>query len=108
MNNKVFKHLNNLATILFVIGGMLLYQGNEKGVWAICAALIVHAIFRYINLDVVDLKKLIFLEILKLVNATFIIVVTLLFLFDTEAVPYIFAAMVFDFLLNIPLGRKNK
>lgn len=108
MNPKISKHFYNLATILFVIGGILLYQGNERGSWAICAALLVHAAFRFINLDVNELKKLVFLEILKLINATFLSVVTVLFIFDKEAIPYIAVAIVFDILLNIPiLGTKK-
>jgi hypothetical protein len=108
MNPKVSKYINNTAIILFAIGGMLLYQGNEKGTWAIGFALLIHATLRFFNLKVSDLKKLVFLEILKLINNCFLTIVSVILFFDIETVPYIFAAIIFDTLLNIPIKDTNK
>lgn len=108
MNPKVSKYIGNIAIILLAIGGMLLYQGNEKGAWAISFAIIIHAVLRFLNLKVSFLKKLMFLEILKLINNCFLVITSIVLFFDIEAVPYIFAATIFDTLLHIPIKDTSK
>lgn len=108
MNPKVSKYIGNIAIILLAIGGMLLYQGNEKGAWAISFALIIHAVLRFFSLKVSFLKKLVFLEILKLVNSCFLAIISIVLFFDIEAVPYLFAAIIFDTLLHIPIKDTKK
>jgi len=108
MIDKVFKHLYSLATILFVVGGLLLYQGNESGAIAICVGLLINVAYRIQGLNKENLKKLVFLDLLKLISAVFLAISVILFFFDIDALQYIIVAIVFDVILNINILPSKK
>lgn len=108
MVDKVFKHLYSLATILFIVGGLLLYQGNESGAIAICIGLLLNVVYRIQNLNKNNLKNLVFVDLLKLISAIFLAVSVILFFFDIDAIQYIIVAIVFDIILNLNLFPSNK
>lgn len=99
--SKILKHLYSIATVLFVVGGLLIYQGEKSGSIAIGIALLINVVYRLISIDIGNLKKLIPLDILKLVSAVFLAVTVFLFFIDFEALQYVIVAIVFDVLLNI-------
>lgn len=103
MINKIIKQLYTLATILFIVGALLLYQGNETGAIVICIGLFINVFYRIKNLSIDSLRKLNFLEILKLISAAFLAVSVVLFIIDRDALQYVLVAIVFDVILNINL-----
>lgn len=103
------KYLYSLATILFVVGGLLLYQGNEKGAFLICSGLLINSAYRFIKLDYKSIMKFRIWEILKLISVIYLTVTVIIFAFNKEIIPYIIIAIVFDIILNfniIPYKRK--
>jgi len=108
MINKIIKHIYTLATILFIVGGLLLYQGNETGAIAICIGLFINVFYRINNLNKNSLKKLNFLELLKLVSAVFLVVSVVLFIIERDALQYVIVAIVFDIILNINIFPAKK
>ncbi len=90
-----------MATILFVVGGLLLYQGEKSGSVVICVGLLMNVVFRIINLSKSNLKALKLLEILKLCSAVFLAVTVVLFFMDFKALEYVIVAIIFDVVLNI-------
>lgn len=101
MIKKVISNLYGLATILFVVGGLLIYQGEKSGSLVISIGLLMNVIFRIINLRKDNLRALKMLEILKLCSAVFLAVTVVLFFIDFNALEYVIVAIVFDVILNI-------
>lgn len=108
MIKKFITNLYGLATILFVVGGLLIYQGEKSGSVVISVGLLMNVVFRIISLKKDYLKELKMLEILKLCSAVFLAVTVVLFFIDFNALEYVIVAIVFDVILNIDdlAGRK--
>lgn len=108
MMNKIVKHMYTLATILFVVGGLLLYQGNETGAIAICIGLFINVFYRLNGLSKNSLKELVFLELLKLISAVFLAVSVVMFFINRDALQYVIVAIVFDLIININIFPTKK
>lgn len=101
MIKKIFSNFYALATILFVVGGLLIYQGEKLGSIVISIGLLLNVVFRIINLNKENLKALKMLEILRLCSAAFLAVTVILFFIDFNALEYVIVAIIFDVILNI-------
>ncbi|MCH4895325.1 hypothetical protein E0494_01210 [Marinilabiliaceae bacterium JC040] len=103
------KYFYSLATILFVVGGLLLYQGNEKGALLICAGLLINSAYRFIKIDYKSILNFKVWEILKFISALFLTITVIIFAFNKDVIPYIIVAIIFDIILNfniIPYKKK--
>lgn len=90
-----------MATILFVVGGLLIYQGEESGSMIISIGLLMNVVYRLVNLDKTKLVSLKMLDILKLCSAVFLAVTVVLFFIDFKALEYVVVAIIFDVIVNI-------
>lgn len=110
IGKKLIANLYTLATILFVVGGLLLYQGEQAGSVVISIGLMMNVVFRIINISKDKLKSLKIHEILKLCSAVFLAVTVILFFKYPEALQYVIVAIVFDVILNIEdlFGKSRK
>jgi len=108
MVKKVISNLYALATILFIVGGLLIYQGEKSGSIVIGIGLLMNVVFRIINLNKENLRSLKMLDILKLCSAVFMAVTVVLFFIDFKALEYVIVAIIFDVILNIDEIARRK
>ncbi len=108
MGKKIISNLYVISTILFIVGGLLVYQGESAGSNIISIALLINVIFRIVNINTENLKALKMLDILKLCSAIFLAVTVILFYMHFEAIEYVIVAIIFDIILNIDDLFKKK
>lgn len=101
MGRKIISNLYVMATILFVVGGLLIYQGEDAGPVLISIGLLMNVIYRVIHINIENIKALRMLDVLKLCSAVFLGVTVVLFFIDFNALEYVMVAMLFDIILNI-------
>lgn len=101
MGRKIISNLYVMATVLFVVGGLLIYQGENSGSMIISIGLLMNVVYRLVNLNKENIRALRMLDILKLCAAVFLAVTVVLFFIDFEALEYVIVAIIFDIVVNI-------